>query len=423
MDNPVGKIMATVAAGTVGFATGWLYFKNQQRAAGCPKYQGSGIPRQGPFKEFSVVYTDRAMNLMSPVFTTCMQDISRVLKKVYNADSLALIPGSGSYSMESVARQFGTDKKVMIIRNGYFSYRWSDIFHVTGCAAEEIVLKAQPTESGDRPFFAPKPIEEVVAQIKEHKPAVVFAPHVETSTGMILEDSYMQAVSEAVHSVGGIFVLDCIASGNIWVDMKANGVDVLISAPQKGWTGPACVGIAMMSSRARALMDKELPATNSFCCNLAKWTTVMEKYEAGGFMYYTTLPTDSLMRFRDVLLETEAYGIEKTKASMWEMGKKVREVLAARGFKSVSAPGNQSPGVVVVYSPLEGMVGKFKDHEMQIAGGVPFKLGEDEFGLNPRKACFRLGLFGLDKLKNIPTVVSTLENALDGILAAGKAKM
>lgn len=414
----MSKIFTGLAAGTVGFASAWLYFKNQQKQAGCPMHRGSGIPRQGPFKEFSVVYTDRAMNLLSPVFTECMQDISRVLKSTYNADALALIPGSGTYAMESVARQFGTDKNVMILRNGYFSYRWSDIFNVTKCAAKEVVLKAEPTEQGPRPHFAPHAIEKVVAEIKSYKPAVVFAPHVETSTGMILTDDYMKAVSDAVHEVGGIFVLDCIASGNIWVDMKACGVDVLISAPQKGWTGPACVGIAMMSSRARELLDKEDPSSTSFCCNLKKWNTVMEKYEAGGSMYYTTLPTDSLMRFRNVLLETEQYGISKCRDLMWEMGKKVRASLSERGYKSVSAPGNQSPGVVVVYSPIEGMVGKFKTQEMQIAGGVPFKLGEEELGIDARKMCFRLGLFGLDKLRNIPTVVTTLEGALDSIKSA-----
>jgi len=418
MSDNMTKIFTSLGAGAIGFASAWMYFKNQQKQSGCPAHRGNGIPKQGPFKEFSVVYTDRAMNLMSPVFTVCMQDISRVLKSTYNADAMAMIPGSGTYAMESVARQFGTDKNVMILRNGYFSYRWSDIFHVTGCAAKEVVLKAEPIETGPRPHFAPHPIEKVVAEIKSYKPAVVFAPHVETSTGMILSDDYMKSVSDAVHEVGGIFVLDCIASGNIWVDMKAAGVDVLISAPQKGWTGPACVGIAMMSSRARELLDKEEPSSTSFCCNLKKWSTVMEKYEAGGFMYYTTLPTDSLMRFRNVLLETEKYGIQKCKDQMWEMGTKIRASLEARGFKSVSGPKNQSPGVVVVYSPYEGMVGKFKSQEMQIAGGVPFKLGEEKLGIEPPKMCFRLGLFGLDKLRNISTVVSTLENALDSIKAA-----
>merc|ERR1711971_197083 len=355
---------------------------------------------------------------MSPDFTECMNDISRVLRTTYNADSMALIPGSGTYAMESVARQFGTDKNVMILRNGYFSYRWSDIFNVTGCAAKEVVLNAEPIETGPRPHFAPHAIEKVIAEIKQYKPAVVFAPHVETSTGMILKDDYMKAVSDAVHEIGGIFVLDCIASGNIWVDMKASGVDVLISAPQKGWTGPACVGIVMMSTRARERMDKEEPATTSFCCNLKQWTDVMEKYEAGGFRYYTTLPTDALMRFRNVLIETEELGIAKCKDLMWELGTKARASLKERGFKSVSGPDNQSPGVVVVYSPIEGMVGKFKTQEMQIAGGVPFKLGEEKLGLEPRKMCFRLGLFGLDKLKNITEVVSTLETAIDAIQAA-----
>lgn len=414
-----------VGAGVLGFVSAWFMFKSKQRSAGCPRADIAGIPQHGPYKEFSVIYTDRAVNMLSPIFTEAMQDIARVLKSVYNAESLAIIPGSGTYAMEAVARQFGSGQKVMILRNGYFSFRWTDIFNITKCAKEEIVLKAQPIEEGSTPHFAPHPIEDVVAAIHKERPAVVFAPHVETSTGMIIPDDYIKAVSDACHEVGALFVLDCIASGNVWVDMKATGVDVLISAPQKGWTGPACVGIAMLSARARKHIDENPePAANSFCCRLAKWVEVMDKYVGGGAMYYTTLPTDSLMRFRDVLLETEAYGIQKTKENMWDLGNQIRGILVKNGFKSVSAPGVQSPGVVVSYSPHEGMYAKFKAVDMQIAGGVPFKLDEDtKCGVDARKQCFRIGLFGLDKLRNISTAVASFETGLNSILAKEKSKL
>jgi len=359
-----------------------------------------------------VVYTDRATNLMSAPFQKVMCDISSTLKEVYNADSCALIPGSGSYGMECVARQFGRNKSCMVLRNGYFSFRWSDIFQRCQLPSEETVLKARMTEEHAQPHFAPVPVAEVIAQIKQIRPAVVFAPHIETSTGMIISDDYIKQVSDAVHEVGGLFVLDCIASGTIWVDMKKTGTDVVISAPQKGWTGPACVGIVMMSERAKTAMKaQDLDAPGSFCCHLAKWTEVMEKYEAGGFMYYTTLPTDALTTFRDVMLETRAFGFEKAKTALVELGMRTRAILEKRGFKSVAAPGHQSTGVVVSYSSDKNMVGLFKGQGIQIAGGVPFKLDEPA-GL----VTFRLGLFGLDKIKNIDRTVSIFEKALDNLI-------
>jgi len=416
-------ILPTLGAGAIGFVTAYFMFKGQQKAAGCPAYRGGEIPRHGPFKEYSVIYTDRAMNMLSPTFTKCMQDINRVLCKVYNCSTAVLIPGSGTYGMEACARHFGTDKNVMIIRNGYFSYRWSDIFQVTGVAKTETVLKAQPIEEGKTPSFAPPPLPDVLNAIKTQKPDVVFAPHVETSTGMILPNIYMKKVAEAVHSYGGVFVLDCVASGNVWVDMDDIGIDCLVTAPQKGWTGPACVGIVMMSERARKIVSEgEAPELNSFCCNLKQWLSVMDAYVAGGAKYYTTLPTDSLMRFRNVLLETEKYGFEKVKNNMWELGKRIRKVLESHGFKSVSAAKVQSPGVVVSYSPYEGMYAAFKQENLQIAGGVPFKLGEEKLGIDARKQCFRLGLFGLDKMKNIPEVVRIFEEALGNILKNEQAK-
>ena len=194
------------------------------------------LPQPDPdgLLEYSVVYTDRALNHMSQRFQGVMKDISRLLKQVYNARSAVVVPGSGSFGMEAVARQFATDRKVMVIRNGWFSFRWTQIFEMGKIPSEAIVLKARQVGSGAQAPFAPAPIEEVVAAIRQHKPAVVFAPHVETASGMILPDSYIQAVGAAVREVDGLFVLDCVASGTVWVDLAASKVDVLISAPQKG---------------------------------------------------------------------------------------------------------------------------------------------------------------------------------------------
>ncbi len=364
---------------------------------------------RGDLKEYSVVYTDRAVNLMSSPFQKVMRDISGTLKKVYKCEHCVLIPGSGTYAMEACARQFATNKKAMVLRNGYFSFRWSDIFEVCGIPATELVMKARPTEDHPNPQFAPFPLEDLLAKIKEEKPAAFFAPHVETSTGMILPDSYIKAVADAVHAVNGVFVLDCIASGTQWVDMEATGVDALISAPQKGWSGPACVGIVMMNERAKKLVDSEKPT--SFCCNLKKWDEVMKKYEAGAFMYYTTLPTDSLTKFRDVMIETEEYGFEKCREGMKELGAKIRAVLEKRGYKSVAHDDFKACSVVVSYAD-KNLVPDFKGEGLMIAGGVPFKLDEPQ-GLNT----FRLGLFGLDKIYDIPKTVRIFEQALDGIIA------
>jgi aspartate aminotransferase-like enzyme len=302
----------------------------------------TGDPAKGSLAEYSVVYTDRAINLMAAPFGQVMRDISSNLKHVYSAQHVAVIPGSGSYGMEAVARQFGWKKEVLVIRNGYFSYRWSDIFHVCDIpkADGETVLKAGVVADAGtvkQPQFGPQSLDDVLAAISEKQPAAVFAPHVETSTGIILSDAYLTAVASAVHAYGGVFVVDSIASGNIWVDMAATGVDVLISAPQKGWSGPACCGLVMLSDHGRQVSDAT--ASSSFCCNLGKWLTVMDKYESGGFMYYTTLPTDSLTAFRDVMLEARAYGYDKCKERQLELGAKVRAALEARGYRSVAAEG------------------------------------------------------------------------------------
>ncbi|AEC20905.1 putative serine-pyruvate aminotransferase [Pusillimonas sp. T7-7] len=360
--------------------------------------------------EYSVVYTDRAVNHMSNAFQGVMKDISRVLKQVYKASSAIVVPGSGTFGMEAVARQFATNQRCLVIRNGWFSYRWSQIFDMGGIPSETIVLKARPVSDGRQAPFMPAPVDEVVAAIKQHKPALVFAPHVETASGIILPDDYIRQVADAVHAEGGLFVLDCIASGTIWVDMQATGVDVLISAPQKGWTASACCGLVMLSELARQRIDDTV--SSSFACDLRKWLQIMEAYENGGHAYHATLPTDALTILRDVMLETEAYGFDKVRAEQQELGDAVRALLREKGFKSVAADGYAAPGVVVSYTDDDGIhsTKKFAAAGLQAAAGVPLQCDESsDF------KTFRLGLFGLDKLHNIERTVARLAKALDAI--------
>ncbi|BAL22431.1 pyruvate aminotransferase [Azoarcus sp. KH32C] len=360
--------------------------------------------------EYSVVYTDRALNHMSQRFQGVMRDISRILRKVYHADAVAIVPGSGTFGMEAVARQFATGRKCLVIRNGWFSYRWTQIFEMGNIPSEASVLKARPVAPGPQQPFAPAPIEEVVATIREQKPDLVFAPHVETASGMILPDGYLCAVGEAVREAGGLFVLDCIASGTIWVDMRANNVDILISAPQKGWSGSPCCAMVMLGERARARIDAT--TSTSFACDLKKWLQIMEAYEKGGHAYHATMPTDALAHTRDVMLETEAYGFEKVRAEQQELGARVRALLAARGFRSVAAPGFEAPGVVVCYTddPEIQSAKKFIAQGLQTAAGVPLQCDE-----GPDFRSFRIGLFGLDKLHEVARSVASLEKALEAI--------
>ena len=323
--------------------------------------------------EFSVVYTDRALNHMSKRFQGVMTDISAILKEVYQAHSAVLVPGSGTFGMESVARQFATGKKALVIRNGWFSYRWTQIFDMGHIPSESIVLKARPLSKESQSPWAPCPVEEVVQTILKEKPAVVFAPHVETSAGMMLPDDYLQQVTDAVHRVGGIFVLDCIASGAMWVDMKATGVDVLISAPQKGWSGSPCCAMVMLSERAREVIEQT--QSTSFACDLKKWMQIMESYEKGSHSYHTTMPTDALTRLRDVMKETQQYGFEKVRQEQITLGVRVRELLESRGIVSVAANGFKAPGVVVSYTndPEIQSSKKFLALGLQTAAGVPLQ--------------------------------------------------
>ncbi len=362
--------------------------------------------------EFSVVFTDRSLNHMSAAFQRVMRDISDILRAVYKAQAVALVPGGGTYAMESVARQFATGKKTMVIRNGFFSYRWSQIFEVGAIPASETVLMARRTGNGAQAPFAPAPIDEVVAHIRAEQPDVVFAPHVETASGMILPDAYIKAVTAAVHEYGGLFVLDCIASGCVWVDMQETGVDVLISAPQKGWSGSPSAGMVMLNAAALARL-KDTTST-SFALDLAKWLSIMAAYENGGHAYHATMPTDALRALRDVMLEMQAFGFDKLAQAQWEQGRRARAALAHHGLKSVAAPGFEAPGVVVCYTDdAEVQSGKkFAALGMQIAAGVPLMCDE-----GPEYKSFRLGLFGLDKLYDVDASIARLETALDLIFS------
>ncbi|HEY5646998.1 MAG TPA: aminotransferase class V-fold PLP-dependent enzyme [Pseudomonadales bacterium] len=360
--------------------------------------------------EYSVVYTDRALNHMSRSFQQTMTDLSRTLKTVYHAHSVAIVPGSGTFGMEAVARQFATGRKCLVVRNGWFSYRWSQIFEMGRIPSETIVLKARRTGNERLSPFAPAPIDEVVSTIHREQPDLVFAPHVETSSGMMLPDDYIRAAAAAVHDHGGLFVLDCIASGTVWVDMEALGVDLLVSAPQKGWSGSPCCGLVMLSERARKAIDTT--TSTSFACDLKKWLEIMEAYEAGGHAYHATMPTDGLRVLRDVMAETEALGFERLKQAQLELGRRVRDLLAERGIASVAAPGFEAPGVVVAYTDDEevksGRV--FAQAGVQIAAGVPLQCDEPaDF------KTFRIGLFGLDKLTDVDEAVERFRETLDRV--------
>ena len=361
-------------------------------------------------EEFSVVFTDRSLNHMSAKFQGVMRDVSGLLKEVYNGSATALIPGGGSYAMEAVARQFGQGN-VLIVRNGWFSYRWTQIFDAGGFAQSTTVVMARAAGNGAKAPFAPPPIDEVCATIRETKPEAVFAPHVETSAGIILPDDYIAAMAAAAHEVGALMVLDCIASGCIWVDMAATGVDVLISAPQKGWSASPSAGIVVLSPLAEARL--EATTSNSFAIDLKKWRSIMATYEAGGHAYHATMPTDAIVGMREAMLETKAMGFAEAKAAQWALGRAVRALLAERGVVSVAAEGFAAPGVVVSFTedPLVQNGAKFRELGMQIAAGVPLQVGEGaEF------RTFRLGLFGLDKLVDVDATMARLRRGVEAVL-------
>jgi len=362
--------------------------------------------------EYSVVFTDRSLNSMSKSFQGVMRDISSMLKEVYEAKGVAIIPGGGTFAMEAVARQFATNKQAMIVRNGWFSYRWTQIFDACDMPAHSTVMKAHHALDNREAPFTPTPVDELVDRISEEKPDVVFAPHVETSAGMMLPDEYIKKAADAVHAYGGLFVLDCIASGTIWVDMEACGVDVLISAPQKGWSASPAAGLVMMSERALTKMDDT--QSTSFACDLKKWYDIMQAYENGGHAYHATMPTDALKRFRDIMLETKELGFEQLKENQLKLGKGIREALEAAGFKSIAGKGYQAPGVVVSFTddPTIQNGSKFAAQGMQIAAGVPLMCDEGE-----DYKSFRIGLFGLDKLKDVDGTVKRFEDVLAKVVS------
>jgi len=359
-------------------------------------------------REYSVVYTDRGLNHMSAKFQGVMRDISATLKEVYAAEAVAVVPGSGTFGMEAVARQFATDRKCLIIRNGWFSYRWTQILETGRITPETIVLKAQPVSSERQPHFTPPPLDEVVATIRKQQPAVVFVPHVETSAGMVLPTDYIKAVGDAVRDVDGLFVLDGIASGAIWVDMVKSNVDVLLSAPQKGWTGAPCAGLVMMGARAAERITTT--TSTSFACDLGRWLDIMRAYETGAHAYHATMPTNGLATFRDAMHATRAFGFDQAQDAQEDLGRRVRQLLTDRGFKSLAEPHFGAPGVVVCYTddPTLHNGQSFARQGIQIAAGVPLQCDE------PKDfQTFRIGLFGLDKLQHIDRTVSVLQTALD----------
>lgn len=361
--------------------------------------------------EFSVVFTDRSLNSMSKSFQSVMTDISGMLKQVYNAHSVALIPGGGTYGMEAVARQFARNKKALVVRNGWFSYRWSQIIEAGGLTSEAIVMKARQTGNDTRSPFHPAPIEDVVTRIAEEKPDVVFAPHVETSAGVILPDDYVKALADAAHGVGALMVLDCIASGCAWVDMKATGVDVLISAPQKGWSATPCAGIVCLSTLARERIGET--TSDSFSIDLKKWLDIMEVYEGGGHAYHATMPTDGLRAFRDTMKETRDYGFDRLHDAQWKLGNGVRDYMKSKGIVSVAADGFGAPGVVVSYTDDVAVHNgsKFAGEGMQIAAGVPLQCDEPD-----GYRTFRIGLFGLDKLYDVDGTLERFKATADKVL-------
>jgi aspartate aminotransferase-like enzyme len=367
------------------------------------------VPQVDPqgLLEYSVVFNDRSLNHMSAAFQGIMRSISSTLKEVYAAEAVALVPGGGTYGMEAVARQLATEKRCLVLRNGWFSYRWSQIFDMGSIPARHEVLKARPLHDGPAAPFQPAPLKDVLETIQKEKPELVFAPHVETASGIILPDDYIRAVAEAVHSYGGLFVLDCIASGTVWVNMKTCGVDVLISAPQKGWSASPCSALIMMSAAAKKQV--ETTRSTSFACDLLKWLQIMQAYEAGGHAYHATMPTDALARFHAAMKEAESLGFDQLAKRQRELGAQVRGLLQKHGFKSVAAPGFEAPGVVVSYTDDEGIHkgAKFAKVGLQTAAGVPLMCDEPA-----DYKTFRLGLFGLDKLMNRERTVGNLEAAL-----------
>ena len=360
--------------------------------------------------EYSVVYTDRALNHMSQAFQATLRRLLQDLQGVYNAASVVIVPGGGTFGMEAVARQFAVGRHCLVLRNGWFSYRWSQILEVGGFAAAVSVLPARRISEAPRSPFAPAPLAEATATIRREKPQIVFAPHVETASGILLPDDYLRAIAEAVHAVGGLFVLDCVASGALWADMRALGVDILISAPQKGWSAEPCCAIVCLGEEAQRRLEET--SSNSFALDLKQWRRIMQAYENGGHAYHATMPTGGVVTLGATVSEAKQYGLEKLRAAQIDLGARVRALLAERGFASVAADGFAAPGVVVCYTDdAEIQSGKkFIAAGLQTAAGVPLQCNEPA-----DYRSFRIGLFGFDKLYEPQRTIANLEQALDAI--------
>lgn len=366
--------------------------------------------RMSVLKEYSVVFTDRSLNSMSQPFQEVMRGLHEELTKVYHAEGCVLVPGGGSYAMEAVARQFARDEDVLVVRNGWFSYRWTQIFNQGVTPSHAEIVKALPDSDAKDQQFSPAPIENICDQIRSVKPRLVVSPHVETSAGMIMPDDYLRQIAKTAHEVGALFVLDCVASGTLWVDMADIGVDVLITAPQKGWTSTPCAGVVMMSKAG--LQRLEETESDSFVLDLKKWRQIMEAYLNGGHAYHTTMPTDGLVQFYDAVMETKAFGFAKAKEAQIELGTKLRQIMEQRGYKSLAAEGFKAPTVIVSHTDHDDIKSgaAFAAEGVQIAAGVPLECGESaDF------KTFRIGLFGLDKIMNIGATIADFSDALDAV--------
>jgi len=362
--------------------------------------------------EYSVVFTDRSVNHMSRQFQGAMRGLSDGLKAVYRADQIALVPGGGTFAMESVARQFCRNQRVRVLRNGWFSFRWSQIFAGGVDTAHVEIAKAVADSAAPDAQFVPANLEDFIAAIHADRPDCVIAPHVETSAGMLLPDTYLTAIAEATHAVGGLFILDCVASGCLWVDMAATGVDVLITAPQKGWSSTPCAGVVLMS--ARAVERLEATTSDSYALDLKKWRQIMAAYEQGGHAYHATMPTDGLVTFHETYRLLADVGFDALKARQIDLGQRMRALLGQAGFKSLAGPGFESPTVVVSHTDRDDFKNTqaFLKVGVQVAAGVPLECDE-----SPDFKTFRVGLFGIDKLMDIDRTVTQFATALERIAA------
>lgn len=358
--------------------------------------------------EYSVVYTDRALNHLSARFARAMADVDEVLRQAHGAHTVAVVPGGGTCGMESVARQFATGRRCLVLRNGFFSFRWSQILEQGRIASSIAVCPASRVDAGRQAAWAPMPAEEVASRILAERPGVVFAPHVETSAGLVLPDDHLRAVSDAVRATDGLFVLDVVASGSTLVEMDAVGADVLVAAPQKGWSGSPGMGFVLLNERARARLDET--TSSSFALDLARWVAIAEGYRQGRPGYHATLPTDALAHNAAALLETRSAGFDLLADRQAELGRRVRAMFAERGWPSVAAPGFEASSVVVSYTddPELRSGAALRRVGIQSAAGVPLMCGEPE-GFST----FRVGLFGLDKLADVDGAAARLEEALD----------